>query len=872
MRSLEHSGLPIDASLPELRRALRGHSSAVLTAPPGAGKSTVVPLVLLEEPWAAGKRILMLEPRRLAARAVALRMAQTLREAVGGTVGYRMRLDTRVSRDTRIEVVTEGVLTRMLQTDPALEGVAAVLFDEYHERSLNADLGLALALDARENLTPDLRILVMSATLEGAAVSRLLGDAPVVSAHGRSFPVKTRYAGQGAPPLPDAARGRGMHDGPEALTVKIVRWALEEEQGDILVFLPGAREIRRVRALLEESVPAASGTAGRVLILPLYGELSSEEQESALMPARAGSRRVVLATNIAETSLTIPGVRVVVDSGLVRRLRFDPATGMSRLETERISRASAEQRQGRAGRVEPGVCYRAWSEGAQRSLAPFSPAEIVEADLTPLALELASWGVRDAAALRWLDPPPPAMLASARDLLGRLGALDGGGRITAHGREMVRLGVHPRLAHMLLRARETESLPLAADLTALLSERDLLRGSEGARDADIRGRIEALRGEGESGGIDRGALQRARRSARELLRHLGVAADSRARGGAVRGAAAISPGASSLRSGGSVGGLLALAFPDRIGRQRAGAQGRFTLTNGRGAHFAEPQSLARQELIVAVDLDDRERDARIRLAAPLDRGDLEELMASRLERADSVEWNAREEAVLARRVLRLDGLVLEESALPEVPRAQARVAMLQGIHQLGIESLPWSREARDLQARMAFVRKLGSELTWPDLSDAALAASLDEWLAPWLDGITRREHLARIPLLDALLARLSWDERRELDALAPAHLAVPSGSRVRIDYLDESAPAVSVRLQEVFGLEATPRIGGGRVPITFKLLSPAQRPVQVTRDLASFWRGAYAQVRKDLRGRYPKHHWPENPLEAQAVRGVRRRN
>jgi ATP-dependent helicase HrpB len=847
--------LPIDEALPELRQALLAHSSAVLTAPPGAGKSTVVPLVLLEEPWAAGKRILMLEPRRLAARAVALRMAQTLGEAVGRTVGYRMRLDTRVSRDTRIEVVTEGVLTRMLQSDPALEGVTAVVFDEYHERSLQADLGLALTLDARESVAPDLRILVMSATLEGAAVARLLGGAPVVTAHGRSYPVETRYAGRGPPPLPDAGAARGVQETPETLTARIVRRALEEEQRDVLVFLPGAREIHRVRALLEGS-PASSGTA-RLQILPLYGELSSEEQEAALTPGGSGTRqprsdprRVVLATNIAETSLTIPGVRVVVDSGLVRRLRFDPATGMSRLETERISRASAEQRQGRAGRVEPGVCYRAWSEGAQRSLAPYSPPEIAEADLTPLALELASWGVRETEALKWLDPPPATMLSSARDLLERLGALDGGGRITAHGREMARLGVHPRLAHMLLRARELRCLPLAVDLAALLSERDLLRGAAGVRDADLRGRVDALRNDGERGGIDRSALERARRSARDLQRQLGGEPEPKSETSAAPGV--------------SVGGLLALAFPDRIGRRRAGGEGRFTLTNGRGAHFAEPQSLACQELIVAVDLDDRERDARIRLAAPLSREDIDELMASRLARADSVEWNAREHAVLARRVLRLDGLVLEESALPEVPRQEALAAMLEGVRQLGIESLPWSREARDLQARVALVRRLGGEFErWPDLSDTALAASTGDWLAPWLDRVTRREHLARIPLLDVLLARLSWDERRELDALAPSHLAVPSGSRVRIDYLDESAPAVAVRLQEVFGLEATPRIGGGRVPITFKLLSPAQRPVQVTRDLASFWRGAYAEVRKDLRGRYPKHYWPENPLESE---------
>jgi ATP-dependent helicase HrpB len=851
------SGLPIDVALPQLRRALQEHVSAVLTAPPGAGKSTVVPLVLLDEPWAAGKRILMLEPRRLAARAVALRMAQTLGEPVGRTVGYRMRLDTKVSRDTRIEVVTEGVLTRMLQTDPELEGVAAVLFDEYHERSLQADLGLALTLDARASVTPHLKILVMSATLEGAAVSRLLGDAPVVTAHGRSFPVETRYAGKGLPPLPETGAARGTQESPEALAARLVRRALEEEQGDVLVFLPGAREIHRVRTLLEGSAPLASNGGGRVQVLPLYGELSSEDQDAALRPATAGSRRVVLATNIAETSLTIPGVRVVVDSGLVRRSRFDPATGMSRLETERVSRASAEQRQGRAGRVERGVCYRAWSESAQRSLAPFSPAEILEADLAPLALELGSWGVRDAATLRWLDPPPAALLASARDLLARLGALDADGRITPHGREMARLGVHPRLAHMLLRAKETGALPLAADLAALLSERDLLRGTAAARDADIRGRIDALRGQGETGGIDRAALQRARRGARELLRQLRAPADC---------------SADDPARGGSVGGLLALAFPDRIGRRRAGGEGRFTLTNGRGAHFAEPQSLSRQELIVAMDLDDRERDARIRLAAPLTREDIDRYMGARLEHSDFVEWNAREQAVLARRVLRLDGLVLEESALPEVPREAARAAMLEGIRQLGIGSLPWNPETRDLQARIAFVRRLGGPFErWPDLSDEALAAAIDDWLTPWLDGITRREHLARIPLLDVLLSRLSWQERRELDVLAPAHLTVPSGSRIHIDYMDESAPAVSVRLQEVFGLDATPRIGGGRVPITFKLLSPAQRPVQVTRDLASFWRGAYAEVRKDLRGRYPKHHWPENPLEARAVRGVRRR-
>src|SRR5580704_1022246 len=856
------SGLPIDATLPALLAALAQGPSAVLQAPPGAGKSTVVPLALLEEPWARGKRILMLEPRRLAARAVAQRMSQILGEPVGRTVGYRMRMDTRVSRDTRIEVVTEGVLTRMLQSDPALEGIAAVIFDEFHERSLQADLGLALVLDARENLTPDLRVLIMSATLDGEAVARLLGDAPIVTSEGRMFPVESRFAGKGAPPLPGPPFGPGGPvDSPEKITAQLVLRALREETGDVLVFLPGAREIRRVQSLLEAAEPA-----GSIRILPLFGELAPEDQDAALTPSPGGTRKVVLATNIAETSLTIEGVRVVVDSGLVRRSMFDPSTGMSRLETQRISRASADQRQGRAGRTEPGVSYRAWSEGAHRSLAPFTPPEIVEADLIPLALELASWGTRDPSALRWLDPPPAAMLASARDVLEKLGALDSDGRITPHGREMASIGVHPRFAHMLLRARGMGRLPLAADLAALLGERDLLRGASGARDADIRTRIEVMRGEGSPPGIDwpasrRFGLQRARRAAKDLQRQA-AASNSTA-----QDRQSFDYGAE------DVGVLLAFAYPDRIGRRRAATDGRFTLANGRGAHFAEPQGLAKQELIVAVDLDDRERDARILLAAPLTRADIDEHMPERLRRQESVEWNSREQAVIARRTVELDAIVLEEKPLPEIPVEAARAAMLTGVRELGIDALPWSRESRDLQARIEFARKLRGpgESSWPAVSDADLAESVETWLTPWLDGITRKEHLARIPLMDVLRSLLTWEQQRELDSLAPTHLQVPSGSQIRIDYLDPSAPAVSVRLQEVFGLDATPRIGGGRIPVTFKLLSPAQRPVQVTRDLASFWRGSYAEVRKDMRGRYPKHYWPENPLEAQATRGARRR-
>ena len=851
------SGLPIDAALTPLRQALATHTSAVLQAPPGAGKSTVVPLALRAEPWLRGKRLIMLEPRRLAARAVAQRMAQTLGESVGQTVGYRMRLDTQVTAATRIEVVTEGVLTRMLQHDPGLDGVGMVIFDEFHERSLQADLGLALTLDARANLAPQLRLLIMSATLDGAAVARLLDDAPVVTAAGRLFPVATRYAGKGLPLLPAAAAARsGPQDSPERLIVQLILRALREEPGDVLVFLPGAREIRRVQAGL------APGEG--VVVLPLFGDLTAQQQDAALAPA-AGVRKVVLATNIAETSLTIPGVRVVVDSGLVRRARFDPVTGMSRLETERISRASADQRQGRAGRLEAGVCYRAWSAGAQPSLAAFTAPEIQEADLAPLALELASWGTRDARELRWLDEPPPAMLASARDLLTRLGALDAGGRISAHGRELAGVAVHPRLAHMLLRARALGELPLAANLAALLSERDLLRGAGGGRDADVRARLEIMHGEHSPNGVDRGVLQRSHRVARDLKRQL----DTRS-AGPQRAAAA----------GGDAGLLLAFAYPDRIGRRREAGTGRFTLANGRGAHFAEPQGLARQELIVAVDLDDSERDARILLAAPLERRALTEHFADRIRRTEVVEWNSREEAVIARQRLTLDAIVLEDKPLVPVPAAAARAAILAGLAELGIAALPWDGDARDLQARMEFVR-LGAGAgsgpgaepgaAWPAVSDEALALKLQTWLAPWLEGVTRREHLARVPLIQALAAVLSWDQRRDLDAWAPTHLDMPSGSRVRVDYHDADAPAVSVRLQEVFGLATTPRLGSGRVPVVFKLLSPAQRPVQVTRDLASFWRGAYAQVRKDLRGRYPKHYWPEDPLQAAPVRGVRRK-
>jgi ATP-dependent helicase HrpB len=848
--------LPILEALPALRAALAAGPAAVLEAPPGAGKSTVVPLALLDEPWVRGRKILMLEPRRLAARAVAQRMAETLGETVGMTVGHRMRLDTRVGPHTRIEVVTEGVLTRMLQSDPALEGVAAVLFDEFHERSLQADTGLALCLDARATLGTDLRIVVMSATLDGAAVSALLtratgATAPVVTAAGRMYPVAVRYVGRAMPVLP------GGDESPERLLALAVQRALRECEGDVLAFLPGAGEIRRALAMLE-GMPEVKGS---VALLPLYGELPPAEQARALAPDPGGRRRVVLATNIAETSLTLPGVRAVVDSGLVRRAAFDPVTGMSRLETRRISRAAADQRAGRAGRVAEGACYRLWSEGAQRSLAAQTPPEIVEADLAPLALDLAEWGADQAMTLPWLDVPPAPMLDSARDLLQRLGALDDARRITAHGRALARLPTHPRLAHLLLEARRRGESRLGAQLAAVLGERDLLRGRPGeARDADVLARLDLVLGRGRGAGdLDPGAVARVRRNAELFERRL---VDRRPAEGPT-----VDP-----RPSLGAAGLLACAYPDRIGRRRTGDAPRFLLANGRGAAFAHVDRLGRSEFIVALDLDDRDREARILLAAALDRATLEAAADGRLRREVEVAWSSQDEAVVAREVERIDGLVIAEKPLPRVPPEAALAAMQEGLRQLGVDVLPWTDEARAFCARVELARRSALPGTgdWPDFSAAALAADYD-WLEPWLEGITRRSHLARLPVMDALRLRLGADRCRRLEDWLPSHLTVPTGSRIRIDYLDDLAPCASMRMQEVFGMATTPRLADGRLPVTFKLLSPAQRPLQVTADLASFWRNAYVEVRKDMRGRYPRHYWPEDPLQAEPVRGIRRR-
>ena len=831
--------LPIDDALPALRAALRAHTAGVLQAPPGAGKTTYVPLALLGEPWLSGARIVMLEPRRLAARAAARRMAQLLGEAVGETVGYRVRLDTRVGPRTRVEVVTEGVLTRLLQDDPALEGTGLVIFDEFHERSLQADLGLALALHSQQLVRPDLRLLVMSATLDGAAVARLLGDAPTVTSEGRAFPVETRWLGR----RPDRK--------PEAAVAAAVREALARDPGDVLAFLPGGGEIRRAAALLEGGA-LAPGT----YVAPLYGDLPQEAQDRAIAPAVPGRRKVVLATSIAETSLTIEGVRVVVDAGLARVPRFSPASGMTRLETVRVSRAGADQRRGRAGRVAPGVCYRLWEEHEHHHLLPQATPEILEADLAGLALELADAGVGDPAALRWLDPPPAAAYAQARELLTQLGALDPAtGRITAHGRRMASLPLHPRLAHMLLGAVPLGLGALACDLAALVGERDLLRADGGPRDADVRLRLEALRERGAPApAVDRDLVRRARASAAQYRRLLRLPPD-----------AATSPDDVER-----CGLVLALAYPDRVAQRRPGADGRFLLRNGRGARFAEPQPLAAAPYLVAAELDGGQRESRIFLAAPLDEAELLAHAAEQVEVHDEVAWDAAAGVVRAVRQERLGAIVLREGTLHDPDADAVAVALLDGLAAAGIAALPWSERADALRARVAFLRRLDPD-AWPDLSDARLAATLDEWLAPQLRGLRRRDDVRRLDLARVLEGLLTWEQRARLDELAPTHLVVPTGSRIPVDYGDPDAPALAVRLQELFGLAETPRVGGGRVPVTLHLLSPAHRPVQVTRDLAGFWRSSYFEVRREMKGRYPKHHWPDDPLQAEPTRRAKPR-
>jgi ATP-dependent helicase HrpB len=826
--------LPIDAVLPALLDALRNRTAAVLHAPPGAGKTTRVPLALLDAEWLDGRRIIMLEPRRIAARAAASYMARLMGEDVGGIVGYRVRLDARISARTRIEVVTEGVLTRMLQQDAALDGAGIVIFDEFHERSIHADTGLALSLQTQALLRPDLRLLVMSATLETAAVSAVLGNAPVVQSEGRTFPVETTY-------LPRRIDGHI-----EPAVASVAARAHDDHDGDILVFLPGTAEIRRTAEHL-----AGRGLPAATRITPLYGDLPAAEQDRAIAPSPPGTRKIVLATSIAETSLTIEGVRIVVDSGLMRVPRFSARTGMTRLATVAVSRASADQRRGRAGRLGPGHCFRMWTEGDHAALLAHRPPEILEADLAPLALDLAQWGVSDPAELRWIDAPPDAAFRQARELLRELDALDAHGRITAHGRALADLALHPRLAHMLLRARTLDAESLACDIAALLSERDVLRAQAGSIDPDLRLRLPLLHGDpapprGQT--VDRGALQRVRAEARHWRERLRVRTRH------------------DPADDDSAGLLIALAYPDRVAQQR-GARGRFLLRNGTGATMAADCALADAPMVAAAELGGSGRETRMFLAAPVAQADIERHFADQIEERVTLEFDDAATAVRATFTRALGALTLAQRPARDVGAAEMTAALVRAIRERGLDVLPWSPAAVKLRERLAFLHH--HDDAWPAVDDAALLDTLDNWLVPFLGDVHRSDALRRADLVEALLSHVGWQRRADIDRLAPTHVNVPSGSAIALDYSDPAAPVLAVRLQEMFGAHDTPRIMDGRVPLTLHLLSPARRPVQVTRDLASFWRTGYFDVRKDLRGRYPKHYWPDDPLAAQPTRRTR---
>ncbi|PQP02884.1 ATP-dependent helicase HrpB [Pseudomonas frederiksbergensis] len=834
--------LPIDEVLPALREALATRHEAVLEAPPGAGKTTRVPLALLDEPWLAGQTILMLEPRRLAARAAAERLASELGEKVGETVGYRIRLDSKVGPNTRIEVVTEGILTRRLQDDPALEGVGLLIFDEFHERSLDADLALALSLNGRELFRDDqpLKILLMSATLEGERLAGLLDDAPILRSEGRMYPVAMRW-------------GRPFQPGEfiEPKVVQTILDALNDETGSLLVFLPGQAEIRRVHQQLADALD--EGTP--VLLCPLHGELDLAAQRAAIDPAPAGKRKVVLATNIAETSLTINGVRVVIDAGLARVPRFDPGSGMTRLDTQRISKASATQRAGRAGRLEPGVCYRLWSQDQHEQLAAYASAEILSADLAGLALQLGRWGVTPGQ-LVWLDVPPAAAYAQAQDLLERLGALEGEA-LTRHGQAMAELPAHPRIAHLLLRGQALGLADMACDVAALLGERDILRGAG----ADLHSRLVLLSGEERAARGAQGGVQRARQLARQYRGYL-------------RGKA--SEPVSDPEHPRWLGALLALAYPDRVAQQRRAGGAEYRLANGRAALFAEADSLMKQPWLVIADLGSRQgqREERIYLATDFDPALFDSVLAEQVRCVDQLDWDEREGVLRAERQRKVGELILSREPLTGLDESARSQALVNLVRRKGLELLPWTPELRQWQARVALLRQLdlGSQgqSEWPDVSDAALLKSLEHWLMPYLGKVSRLSHFASLDLSSIVHNLLPWPLPQRLEELAPHHLSVPSGSSIRLDY-SEQPPILAVRLQELFGLAETPRIAGGRQVVKLHLLSPARRPVQVTQDLANFWRSTYAEVKKDLKGRYPKHYWPDDPLVAEATARIKPR-
>jgi ATP-dependent RNA helicase HrpB len=879
------SPLPIDAALPDLTAALRARNTAVLVAPPSAGKTTRVPLVLAEEPWAREphdkepsnkrrRRILVLEPRRLAARAAAERMARTLGEKVGETVGLRVRFGSKVSARTRIEIVTEGVFTRLILDDPMLDGVAAVLFDEFHERSLDADLGLALARDVQQGFREDLRLLVMSATIDGARVAKLLGDAPVIASEGRAFPVETHYLGRDARPI-------------EPQMADAIARAVRADAGSVLAFLPGAAEIRRAASQLEGRLGADAD------VVALYGALAGDEQDRAISPAPAGRRKIVLATSIAETSITIEGVRIVVDSGLARVPRFEPDVGVTRLETVRVSRAAADQRRGRAGRIEPGICYRLWDEPQTASLEPFARPEILSADLSSFALDLAAWGSAPEQ-LSFLDPPPRPALLEAKALLAELGAIDADGRITEEGQKLRRLPLPPRLARMVVDASAFGAALEAAEIAVLIGELGL-----GGDDVDLTHRLDNLRRDRSPRARDArsmaarwaeitqsSVLPLAQNKPSPLVGEGGEGgreAKYETRRMRTRPSAPLhnlttptpipSPqGGGEARAGGeefSVGAILALAYPERIAKNRGSGTGAFLLVNGRGANVDAASALAREPYVAVAEMTGSAAAGRILLAAPIALAEIEARFADRIVTRDEVTFDQASASLRARRQRRIGAIAIAEQPMPvEASEESARI-LAQGVAWLGVERLPWTKALRQWRDRVMFLRAAEGD-EWPDLSDAALAADAD-WLALLSYGKTALAELSSDDFASALVARLPYPLQRRLDAEAPTHFAAPTGTQAAIDYEAEGGPKIAIRVQELFGLDRHPAIAGGKIPLVIELLSPAHRPVQTTRDLPGFWRGSYAAVRAEMRGRYPKHPWPDDPIAAPPTRRAKPR-
>lgn len=830
--------LPIHRILPQLKMALSTGTHAVLIAEPGAGKTTQVPLAFLNESWLEGKRIIMLEPRRIAARSAASYMASSLGEAVGETIGYRVRMDSKIGQNTRIEVVTEGILTRMLQDDPELTGIGMIIFDEFHERNLQADTGLAFAMESQSVLREDLRLLVMSATLEAEPVARLLGDAPVIVSEGRAFPVSTHYV-----------RSFSLDELHKGAANAILR-ALSEQQGDILVFLPGAREIRKTANEL-----VRTGLSQDVVIRELYSALPAEKQDEAIRRDSNGRRKIVLSTSIAESSITIEGIKTVVDSGYMRTEVFSPRTGLPQLITRRLSRASADQRRGRAGRVSAGVCYRLWSEEEHRHLPESTIPAIRESDLTPLALELAVWGTRDPEQLAWLDAPPRPALTQGQALLRQLSALDDSGSITQHGREMALLGLHPRLAHMLIRAQEIGEASLAIRIAVLLQERDIMSRGEAIRDQDLRSRVERLllferqgQRSAEQDMTSEAVLQRMKQEIRKLHTQLNVA----------------------YTISGNLnfcGLLLSFAYPERIAKNRGGSG--FLMRSGRGVKLVSVQPMSRAQYIVVAAVDDQGADGNIQLASEMDELWLDKYYYDEMEQSKEVVWDSASGSIRARQKLMLGALVIKEQAYSNPTGEEIALALLQGIRQEGLGLLQWSKPALQLRERLAFMFRHDPEGNWPDVSDEGLLNQAEEWLLPYLEGLRNRNDIRRLAPGTLLEHMLSWEQKQQLQKEAPTHIRVPSGSLIPVNYSDPEQPFLAVRLQEMFGLQDTPRIAEGRVALTLHLLSPAQRPVQVTSDLSSFWRSGYFEVKKDLKGRYPKHYWPDDPMEATATHRTR---